>query len=139
MSNKNPADERYPDYENLLDDLYSLQKNLLPDEDAPAEKSAPLPPGISDEDMHHLKIPILSEVVDSGIYEEQPLKEIFNSAQQHLFDQPASQQPSPPQLATDEQINGVVDKLMARMHPKFEQLLRDKIHSMVVERFNREN
>jgi len=25
------------------------------------------------------------------------------------------------------------------MRPKFEQLLRDKIHSMVVERFNREN
>ena len=134
MSNKNPADERYPDYENLLDDLYSLQKNLLPDEDAPAEKSAPLPPGISDEDMHHLEIPILSEVVDSGIYEEQLLKEKFNSAQQHLFEQPPAPQP-----ITDEQINAVVTKLMVQMHPKFEQLLRDKIHSMVVERFNREN
>jgi len=134
MSNKNPADERYPDYENLLDDLYSLQKNLLPDEDAPAEKSAPLPPGISDEDMHHLEIPILSEVVDSGIYEEQLLKEKFNSAQQHLFEQPPAPQP-----ITDEQINAVVTKLMVQMRPKFEQLLRDKIHSMVVERFNREN
>jgi hypothetical protein len=139
MSNKNPADERYPDYENLLNDLYSLQKNLLVDEVAPAESSAPLPPSISDEDMHHLEIPILSEVVDSEIYEEQLLKEKFNSVQQHLFDQPSSQQPSPPQPPTDEQINGVVDKLMARMRPKFEQLLRDKIHSLVVERFNREN
>ena len=134
MSNKNPADERYPDYENLLDDLYSLQKNLLVDEVAPAEKSAPLPPGISDEDMHHLGIPILSEVVDSEIYEEQLLKEKFNSAQQHLFEQPPAPQP-----ITDEQINAVVTKLMVQMRPKFEQLLRDKIHSLVVERFNREN
>lgn len=134
MSNKNPADERYPDYENLLDDLYSLQKNLLVDEIAPAESSAPLPPSISDEDMHHLEIPILSEVVDSEIYEEQLLKEKFNSAQQHLFDQPPAPQP-----ITDEQINAVVTKLMVQMRPKFEQLLRDKIHSLVVERFNREN
>jgi hypothetical protein len=138
MTSNKSDDDRYPDYENLLDDLYSLQKNLLPgekiDPDTTIDSNAQLPPSVTDEDVHNLEIPILSEVVDSEIYDEQQLKVKFNSAQQHLFEQPPAPQP-----ITDEQINAVVTKLMVRMRPKFEQLLRDKIHSMVVERFNREN
>jgi hypothetical protein len=134
MTNSKGDDDRYPDYENLLDDLYSLQKNLLPDESSAEEADPQLPPSIADEDVHNLEIPILSEVVNNEIHGERQLKEKFNSAQQHLFDQPASPQP-----VNDEQINAVVNKLMARMRPKFEQMLRDKIRAMVVERFNREN
>ena len=133
MNNKS-NDDRYPDYENLLDDLYSLQKNLLPEADIASQNNSPLPPSVADEDAHSLEIPILTEVVDSEIHDERQLKEKFNSAQQHLFDQPSSPQP-----ATDEQINAVVAKLMARMRPKIDQILRDKIRSMVEERFNREN
>ena len=133
MNNKSD-DDRYPDYENLLDDLYSLQKNLLPEADIASQNNSPLPPSVADEDAHSLEIPILTEVVDSEIHDERQLKEKFNSAQQHLFDQPSSPQP-----ATDEQINAVVAKLMARMRPKIDQILRDKIRSMVEERFNREN
>jgi hypothetical protein len=134
MNNNKSDDDRYPDYENLLDDLYSLQKNLLPDEEIAEQDSSQLPPSVADEDIQNLEIPILSEVVDSEINDEQQLKEKFNSAQQHLFEQPSAPQP-----ATDEQINAVVNKLMARMRPKIDQILRDKIRTMVVERFNREN
>ena len=133
MNNKS-GDDRYPNYENLLDDLYSLQKNLLPEADIAAQNNSPLPPSVADEDAYNLEIPILTEVVDSEIHDERQLKEKFNSAQQHLFDQPSSPQP-----VTDEQINTVVAKLMARLRPKIDQILRDKIRSMVEERFNREN
>lgn len=133
MNNKS-GDDRYPNYENLLDDLYSLQKNLLPEVDIAAQNNSPLPPSVADEDAYNLEIPILTEVVDSEIHDERQLKEKFNSAQQHLFDQPSSPQP-----VTDEQINAVVAKLMARLRPKIDQILRDKIRSMVEERFNREN
>ena len=134
MNDNKSDDDRYPDYENLLDDLYSLQKNLLPDGEIAAQDSTQLPPSVTDDDVHNLEIPILTEVVDSEISDEQHLKGKFNSAQQHLFEQPSTTQP-----ATDEQINAVVAKLMARLRPKIDQILRDKIRTMVVERFNREN
>ena len=134
MTDNKSDDDRYPDYENLLDDLYSLQKNLLPDEEIAEQDSSQLPPSVADVDIHNFEIPILTEVVDTEIHNEQQLVEKFNSAQQHLFEQPSAPQP-----ATDEQINAVVSKLMARMRPKIDQILRDKIRSMVVERFNREN
>jgi hypothetical protein len=139
MNDNKSDDDRYPDYENLLDDLYSLQKNLLPDGEIAAQDSTQLPPSVTDDDVHNLEIPILTEVVDSEISDEQHLKEKFNSAQQHLFEQPSTTQPSTTQPATDEQINAVVTKLMARLRPKIDQILRDKIRTMVVERFNREN
>jgi hypothetical protein len=134
MTDNKSDDDRYPDYENLLDDLYSLQKNLLPDGEIAAHGNVQLPPSVADEDIHNLEIPILSEVVDNEIHDEQQLKEKFNSAQQHLFEQPSAPQP-----ATEAQINTVVAKLMARMRPKIDQILRDKIRTMVVEPFNREN
>ena len=92
MNNKS-GDDRYPNYENLLDDLYSLQKNLLTEEDIASQNNSPLPPSVADENDHSLEIPILTEVVDSEIHDERQLKEKFNSAQQHLFDQPSSPQP----------------------------------------------
>ena len=140
--NSKSDDDRYPDYENLLDDLYSLQKNLLPEANNLPENSPQLPPSIDKEAMDNLEIPILSEVVDSEIHQEQQQQETFNSAQQHLFEQPSSEssQPTPqPQPMTDEQINAVVSKLMARLRPKIDQLLRDKIRAMVIARFKREN
>ena len=138
--NSKSDDDRYPDYENLLDDLYSLQKNLLPESASSSENSSQLPPSVADEDLHNLEIPILSEVVDSEVHQEQQVKETFNSAQQHLFEQPSSQSSQPSsQPITEEQINTVVSKLMTRLRPKIDQLLRDKIRAMAVERFKREN
>lgn len=141
MNNKSD-DNRYPDYENLLEDLYSLQKNLLPGENSAGsvkdpQEDAELPPSVADEDIQHLEIPIVTEVVDSEILNERQSREKFNSAQQNLFEQNDAN--TAPQPVTDEQINAVVNKLMARMRPKFDQMLRDKIRTMVVERFNREN
>ena len=142
MNNKSD-DNRYPDYENLLEDLYSLQKNLLPGTKGNAEaqqasgEDMELPPAVADEDIQHLEIPIVTEVVDSEILNERQSREKFNSAQQNLFEQNDAN--TAPQPVTDEQINAVVNKLMARMRPKFDQMLRDKIRTMVVERFNREN
>jgi len=141
MNNKSD-DNRYPDYENLLEDLYSLQKNLLPGENSAdsvkdPQEDAELPPSVADEDIQHLEIPIVTEVVDSEIHNERQSREKFNSAQQNLFEQNDAN--TAPQPVTDEQINAVVNKLMARMRPKFDQMLRDKIRTMVVERFNREN
>ncbi len=135
MNNHNKrADDKYSDYETLLDDLYSLQKNLLPEEKITAEKTDQLPPSVTAEDVQNLEIPILSDVVDSEIDQQQQIAETYNSAQHHLFDQPTN----PPPIS-DEQINAVVTKLMARMRPKIDQIVRDKIRNMVVERFKREN
>ena len=144
MNNRNSGD-RYPDYEDLLEDLYSLQQNLLPgNKDTRGAETKPasvedmeLPPAVADEDIQHLEIPIVTEVVDSEILNERQSREKFNSAQQNLFEQNDAN--TAPQPVTDEQINAVVNKLMARMRPKFDQMLRDKIRTMVVERFNREN
>ncbi len=139
MNDKN-TDDRYPDYENLLDDLYSLQKNLLPEADITKtleETSPQLPTGIADEDIQHLEIPILTDIVDSEIHSQRQSRENFNSAQQHLFEQPSAN--TSPQPVSDEQIEAVVVKLVARLRPKIDQMLRDKIRSMVKARFNREN
>jgi hypothetical protein len=139
MHNKNP-DDHYPDFENLLEDLYSLQKNLLPETDITKgieENSQALPPSIADEDMQHLEIPILTDVVDSEIHSQRQSEEKFNSAQHHLFEHPSAN--TTPEPVTDEQIEAVVVKLMARLRPKIDQMLRDKIRCMVKARFNREN
>ena len=127
MNNNKSDDDRSPVYKNLLEDLYSLQKNLLPNKTSRTQTD-------TDKDSHSLEISILIDVIDREIEDERQLTETFNGAQQHLFDQSTTPQP-----VTEEQINAVVVKLMARMRPKIEQILRNKIHSMVKERFNREN
>ena len=139
-SNQGKSSETNPsDLENLLDDLYSLQDNLLSDT---GEKTQPkanleLPNSLSEDDVHNLEIPILSDVVDDEVDGEKRLSDQFNQAQQHLFEKPSATQPSTNGPSND-QINAVVNKLMSKMRPRIDQLLREKIRSLVVERFNRE-
>lgn len=74
---------RSSDLENLLDDLYSLQDNLLSDnvEKALANTDLQLPDSISEEDVHNLEIPILTDVVDDEVDGEKLLSDQFNQAQ----------------------------------------------------------
>lgn len=131
---------RSSDLENLLDDLYSLQDNLLSDtaEKAMTNTDLQLPDSLSEDDVHNLEIPILSDVVDDEVDGEKQLSDQFNQAQQHLFEKPSAVQASTDGPSND-QINAVVNKLMAKMRPRIDQLLREKIRNLVVERFKREN
>ena len=128
--------DSYPDLEDLLDDLYSLQNNLLSDTAGkPAAKTdRQLPESPAEANVHNLEIPILGDIVDDAIDGERQLREQFHQAQQHLFEKPCSAQP-----VTDEQINTMVNRLMTKMRPRIDQLLRDKIRGLVVERFNQQN
>ena len=140
LSNRGKSSATNPsDLENLLDDLYSLHDNLLSDATAKALSNADLelPDSLSEEDVHNLEIPILSDVVDDEVDGEKRLSDQFNQAQQHLFEKPSATQPSTNGPSND-QINAVVNKLMSKMRPRIDQLLREKIRSLVVERFNRE-
>ena len=139
-SNQGKSSETNPsDLENLLDDLYSLQDNLLSDTSEKAQPNADLelPNSLSEDDVHNLEIPILSDVVDDEVDGEKLLRDQFNQAQQHLFENPSATQPSTNGPSND-QINAVVNKLMSKMRPRIDQLLREKIRNLVVERFNRE-
>ncbi len=139
-SNQGKSSETNPsDLENLLDDLYSLQDNLLSDtgEKAQPKANLELPNSLSEDDVHNLEIPILSDVVDDEVDGEKLLRDQFNQAQQHLFENPSATQPSTNGPSND-QINAVVNKLMSKMRPRIDQLLREKIRNLVVERFNRE-
>ncbi len=125
--------DSYPDLQDLLDHLDSLQNNLLSDTaDKPATKTArPLPKSLAEENVHNLEIPFLNDIVDDAIDSERQLREQFHQAQQHLFEKTSSAQP-----ITDEQINTLVNSLMTKMRPRIDQLLRDKIRGLVIERFN---
>jgi len=139
-SNQGKSSETNPsDLENLLDDLYSLQDNLLSDTGEKAQPNADLelPNSLSEDDVHNLEIPILSDVVDDEVDGEKLLRDQFNQAQQHLFEKPSATQPNTNGPSND-QINAVVNKLMSKMRPRIDQLLREKIRNLVVERFNRE-
>jgi len=131
---------RSSDLENLLDDPYSLQDNLLSDtsEKALANNDLRLPESLSEDDVHNLEIPILSDVVDDEVDGEKLLGDQFNQAQQHLFEKPSAAQASTNEPSND-QINAVVNKLMSKMRPRIDQLLREKVRDLVVERFKREN
>jgi len=131
---------RSSDLENLLDDPYSLQDNLLSDtsEKALANNDLRLPESLSEDDVHNLEIPILSDVVDDKVDGEKLLGDQFNQAQQHLFEKPSAAQASTNEPSND-QINAVVNKLMSKMRPRIDQLLREKVRDLVVERFKREN
>lgn len=126
-----------PDYEGILDDLYSLQKNLLPSNNSNHEhEKAPidLSQEQTDEDIDSLEIPILTESLNQEIDSEHQARKIFDEAQHHLFEK-LDAQPA----IDDAKINAIVNRLMVRMRPKMEQLLREKIRTKVIERFNREN
>lgn len=126
------TDATKPDYDKILDDLYSLQKNLSPA--GSVNEPVELPEQPSDEDIDSLEIPILTESLDQEIDSEHQARKVFDEAQHHLFDSVDRES------AIDEaKINAIVNKLMTRMRPKMEQLLREKIRAKVIERFNREN
>ena len=140
QTDNNPSLTSSSDLEKLLDDLYSLQDNLLSDATAQAlaDTDLQLPESLTAEDIHHLEIPILSDVVDDEVDGEKLLSNQFNQAQQHLFEKTSAGQAST-QGPSNEQINAVVNKLMGKMRPRIDQLLREKIRHLVTERFNREN
>lgn len=123
-----------PDLDDLLDDLYSLQTNLLPNANPTTFDLDSLPRSLTDDGIHNLEIPILTDTVDKEIHAEQQLRDSFNQAQQHLFDRQPSGQP-----VSDEQIDIVVNKLLSRLRPKVEQLLREKLRTIVIERFKQDS
>ncbi|KRP21645.1 MAG: hypothetical protein ABS22_10190 [SAR92 bacterium BACL16 MAG-120322-bin99] len=123
-----------PDLDDLLDDLYSLQTNLLPNANPTTFDLDSLPHSLTDDGIHNLEIPILTDTVDKEIHAEQQLRDSFNQAQQHLFDRQPSGQP-----VSDEQIDIVVNKLLSRLRPKVEQLLREKLRTIVIERFKQDS
>ncbi|MDO7636380.1 MAG: hypothetical protein MUQ60_10775 [Porticoccaceae bacterium] len=123
-----------PDLDDLLDDLYSLQTNLLPNANPTTFDLDSLPHSLTDDGIHNLEIPILTDTVDKEIQAEQQLRDSFNQAQQHLFDRQPSGQP-----VSDEQIDIVVNKLLSRLRPKVEQLLREKLRTIVIERFKQDS
>jgi hypothetical protein len=126
------TDATKPDYDKILDDLYLLQKKLSPT--GRVNEPIELPEQPSDEDIDSLEIPILTESLDQEIESEHQARKVFDEAQHHLFDSADGES------AIDEaKINAIVNKLMTRMRPKMEQLLREKIRAKVIERFNREN
>ena len=96
QSSTESSEIRSSDLEKLLDDLYSLQDNLLSDnvEKALANTDLQLPDSLSEDDVHNLEIPILSDVVDDEVDGEKLLSDQFNQAQQHLFEKPSATQPS---------------------------------------------
>ena len=89
---------------------------------------------LSDEDIDSLEIPILTQSLDEEIDSVHQARKVFDEAQHHLFDKADAQS-----AVDDAKINAIVNKLMVRMRPKMEQLLREKIRAKVIERFNREN
>lgn len=123
-----------PDLDDLLDDLYSLQTNLLPNANPTTFDLDSLPHSLTDDGIHNLEIPILTDTVDKEIHAEQQLRDSFSQAQQHLFDRQPSGQP-----VSDEQIDIVVNKLVSRLRPKVEQLLREKLRTIVIERFKQDS
>lgn len=123
-----------PDLDDLLDDLYSLQTNLLPNANPTTFDLDSLPHSLTDDGIHNLEIPILTDTVDKEIQAEQQLRDSFNQAQQHLFDRQPTGQP-----VSDEQIDIVVNKLLSRLRPKVEQLLREKLRTIVIERFKQDS
>lgn len=123
------------DYDSMLDELYDLHKQLLQQDDQPldlfhnqdAESD-------SDPDTDNLEIPILTESLNQEIDQEHQSRRVFNEAQHHLFEQSES---AP--TINQEQVNAIVNKLMGRLKPRVEQLLREKIRAKVIERFNQQS
>jgi UDP-N-acetylenolpyruvoylglucosamine reductase len=131
------SDEFY--FDNLLDDLYSLQKNLFHSEPGKAQETE-LPEINNDEDFDSLEIPILTQSLNQEIDSEHQSRKAFNEAQHHLFEKPELDQDQYGQAQLDnEQVNAIVNKLMNKLKPKVEQLLREKIRAKVIERFNQQN
>jgi hypothetical protein len=118
-------------FDQLLDELYLLQEKLLY-ADASPEQEQQVDDATTDGD--NLDIPILTQTLNREIDDEHRSRQQFDEAQHHLFEQPASQP-----AINEEQINAIVNRLMGKLRPKVDQLLRQKIRTKVIERFNRES
>jgi hypothetical protein len=130
------ADQEHLDQ--LLDDLYALQKNLLHDEFNKAQE-LDLPETDTEADFDSLEIPILTQSLNREIDDEHQFRKAFDEAQHILFENPDDQPAEDPTQINQEQVNAIVNRLMSKMRPKVEQLLREKIRAKVIERFNRQN
>ncbi|MDA8936924.1 hypothetical protein N9H25_06870, partial [Porticoccaceae bacterium] len=82
----------------------------------------------------NLEIPILTQSLNQEIDHEHESRKVFDEAQHHLFEQSDTE----PAIG-EEQINAIVSKLMGRLKPRVEQLLREKIRAKVIERFNQQS
>lgn len=120
-------------FDQLLDELYLLQEKLLHSESGVLDDTEQQTTVVAT-DYDALDIPILTQALNREIDDEHQSRQQFDEAQHHLFEQPESQ-PS----INEEQVTAIVNRLMAKLRPKVEQLLRQKIRSKVIERFNREN
>lgn len=111
------------DYDQLLDDLYSLHENLM------------LRDAISDHEipkLEHLQIPLLTQSLDHEIDTEHQSRKVFNEAQHHLFEKVVGD-------CNEAQVDAMVTRLMTSLRPRLEKLLREKVRAKVIERLNLEN
>ena len=131
-NNKTKPDPVQPDYDKILDELHLLQKELLPAKGNNQSGGRPQEP--SNIEVDSLKISILTESLDQEIDRLHKAHRVFDEAQHHLFGKADDES-----VADEGMINTTVSKLIARMRPQIEQLLREKIRAKVIERFNREN
>lgn len=122
----------------LLDDLYALQKNLLHDEFNKAQEPE-LPETDPESDFDSLEIPILTQSLNRQIDDEHRSRKAFDEAQHILFENSEDQPPEDQAQINQEQVNAIVNRLMSKMRPKVEQLLREKIRAKVIERFNQQS
>ncbi len=121
-------------FDELLDDLDLLQKDLLHAEGLETAAEQDIKGYDSEEqDSDSLEIPILTQSLNREIDSEHESRKIFDEAQHHLFEEPGAQA-----AMNEEQVNAIVTKLMGRLKPKVEQLLREKIRAKVIERFNQQ-
>ena len=117
-------------YDSMLDELYDLHKKLLQQELQYSDPS-------QDQQTQHsdnLEIPIRTQSLKQEIDHEHESRKVFDEAQHHLFEQ-SDVEPA----IGEEQIKAIVSKLMGRLKPRVEQLLREKIRAKVIERFNQQS
>ena len=117
-------------YDSMLDELYDLHKQLLQQDLQHSDLAAPQ----QNQEIDNLEIPILTESLNQEIDHEHQSRKVFDEAQHHLFEQPGTVP-----AINEEQINAIVTKLTARLKPRVEQLLREKIRAKVIERFNQQS
>ena len=123
------------DYDSMLDELYDLHKQLLEQDNQPENLfQTQGAEADSDPDTDNLEIPILTESLNQEIDQEHQSRRVFDEAQHHLF----GQSDAAPTI-NQEQVNAIVNKLMGRLKPRVEQLLREKIRAKVIERFNQQS
>jgi hypothetical protein len=124
MSDSNQRqDVGHLDYDQLLDDLHSLHKNLLHSDAISDQKPS---------DLEHLQIPLLTQSLDNEIDSEHQSRKVVNEAQHHLFEKVDGD-------CDETQVDAIVARLITSLRPRLEKLLREKIRAKVIERLNLEN